>query len=54
MKKIMKSISNVVSKIRKFVAHAMDELFKDPREELDKIIKEIDMQKENKRYTRLG
>ena len=53
MKKIIKSISNVVSKIRKFVAHATDEICKDPREELDEIIKEMDMIVENERYTQL-
>lgn len=53
MKNIKRSIIKTVSKIRIAIEYAIDQLIRDPREEFDKVMKELNEKKENKEYTRL-
>ena len=53
MKNIKRSIIKTVSKIRRHIEYAIEQLIRDAREVCDKVMKELNEKKENKEYTRL-
>ena len=50
MKNIKRSIIKTVSKIRKAIEYAIDQLIRDPREEFDKVMKELNEKKERLKH----